>query len=150
MSNQTTGRFSVDEIRAMAETDSAVFAIVSKTLTKEEISAVQTARNVLASARILDNVTKDLVPDFDKERAAAFIASLPDFAETFVSLFRSAVVKDGRGRGGAKNLRRTGHVSYSDDGTARVSAISLPVPNGSLRIVHETETTDAVTKADAK
>lgn len=136
-----TGRFSLDEITAFAELNGETFNTVSKAMTEEEIKAVYTARNVLAAARVMDELEDDFIMDYDLEIAAAFVSSLPDFAETFEQLFTSAVVKDGRG-GGNKALKRTGHVSWGEKGDARVNAVSFPTPHGILRVILQSETTD--------
>lgn len=137
----TTGRFSLDEISAFAALDGKTFTTVSKAMTDEEIAAVYVARNVLAAARVMEELADDFITDYDAELAAEFVASLPVFAETFAQLFKKAVVKDGRG-GGNKALRRVGHVSWGEKGDARVSAIDFPTPEGSLRIILQSETND--------
>lgn len=145
----TTGRFSLDEITAFAKLNGATFSTVSKAMNDEEIAAVYVARNVLAAAQIMEDLAEDFVTDYDEVLAAEFVSSLSKFAETFATLFTRAVVKDGRG-GGNKALRRVGHVSWSEKGDARVSAIDFPTPEGSLRIILQSETNDAPESKETK
>lgn len=146
-----TGRYSVEELRSLcAIKDATVFATVTKTMTDVEVNALNTVRNAEQAAKTLEAIKSSFVENYDAKTAADFIASLPEFAENFCSLARAAVVKDGRG-GSVKHNEKHGRVSFNDNGTARVSMIHFPLPDGSsLGIVVTRETNDALTVAASK
>jgi hypothetical protein len=154
MSKTDTGRYSVEELTALAGIkDRTIFETVTKTMTAEEIEALNVVRNALASAKTLETVKSYFVKDYDPAVASDFIASLPEIADTFRSLAPSAVVKDGRGKASgaeAKRNRKHGRVRFNDDGTASVVMIQFPLPDGSsFGMVISEPTNDDLTVAQS-